>query len=340
MQVTQTLLLTFILLLGACSKHTTNRKLPEPSLPSEAKVTPQTLQHETFDGRLNKQNVQIKFEEGGRGIYNIVISWPVWSHGVRLILDEQNPVFVKDRNYFRQPILSGSEVSVELFTLNEVGDHASSFYSKVQSPTDLIIEKDIHLSARTNLEANRIFFVNTSKIFTHGHSLFIKASLIQTKTKIQHEAKRLSLLESHIVTRLPGEIAKSMSELGGARVEIQAKKAIGQLNIAMVGINGNDRMFGGRVGSLDVFIDDYTEFRLGALLIPGEAGKGPWVTAFSPNNFVLECDRSTHVDKNGYNLANLAIDVQDRALCLAETVQTNTESPFIYDATQSDPKRK
>lgn len=340
MATTQILLVTVLLILGACSKHTTDTKSPEPVLPSEAKVeAPKTPQYESFDGRLNKENVQIKFEESGPGIYDMVISWPNWSPGVMLILDEQNPIFVKDRNYFRQPILNGSEATIELFTLTEAGGQASSFYSKVQSPTDLVITKDIHLSGHTTLEANRIFFVNTSKIFTHGHTLFIKASLIQTRTKIYPEAKHLSLLESHIITRHPGEVAKSMSEVSGAMIEIRAKKAIGQLNVAMVGINGNDRMFGGRVGSLDVFIDDYTEFRLGAILLPGKAGKGPWVTAFSPN-LVLECDRSTHVNEIGYNLANLKIDEHDRALCLAKNVQTNTDNPFIYDATQTDPKRK
>lgn len=99
-------------------------------------------------------------------------------------------------------------------------------------PRDIVIEKNLNLNTNLNLSGNRVYLVHGTQIQTNGFDLSIKANKI-----FADDAYLASFPSgSQALPLTPGK--------SGGSISIQAKDAIGRLNIELRGQKGGDGVDG------------------------------------------------------------------------------------------------
>lgn len=231
------LLVALTLSLGACAFKKDD---PEAKRVQNATDFLETLERQAFDGKLNEENVRIEFVEDDPGYYEMIVSWPKSVYGMKLSLDGQPYLLIKDNNTFRTQLTHNTLTKIHLIALNSIGGEVAVYYVEKISPADLVIGEDLHLNKDMSIDVNRVFFHNSSRIFTHGHNLNLATNKLYTNLEIKPDTVKMQAFDAHIQTYQPKDIAKDKAELAGPKISIRAKKAYGQLRIAMIGVNGKD----------------------------------------------------------------------------------------------------
>lgn len=237
MSLKHILIVTLTLSLGACAFK---KEDPKDERAQNATDFIETLERQAFNGQLSEKNVQVEFVEDDPGYYEMIVTWPKSVYGMKLSLNGHPHILIKDSNSFRKQLTHNSAINLHLIAMNAIGGEVDVYYVERRSPTDLVIDQDLYLNKETSIEVNRVFFHNSSRIFTSGHNLNIATNKLYTNLEIKPDTVKMQAFDAHIQTYQPKDIAKDKAELAGPNISIRAKKAYGQLRVAMIGINGND----------------------------------------------------------------------------------------------------
>jgi hypothetical protein len=234
------LLITSALLfsMAACSFKKPSAQSPEEKAAEEVI---QNIEQQKFNGQLSSDNVQIQFLEAEYpGSYELVITWPKDVPGMKVSLNEGHFKIVHGANSLRTTVMHTEKHSVHMVALNSIGGEISAHSITVYSPSDLIVGNDLHLHENTNLNLNRVYINKNGRILTHGKNLSLQTNKLYVDAEIKKSNTPMDLRYSHIITAVPGEVASSLDQLSGSKIDITAKKAYGHLAIAMIGVNGQD----------------------------------------------------------------------------------------------------
>lgn len=232
------LILALSLSLGACAFKKENS---ESDKAKNATDVIEALERQAFDGQLSENNVRIEFIESDEPeFYSLNISWPKPISMMKVSIDGQPYTFVKNTNSFQKKVIHSKKIKIHLVALNAMGGEISSYPVETFAPADFLIDEDIYLQKHERISVNRLYFLNNSKILTNGYNLDLKANKLFTNLHIKSDASRMNYSNAHILTNFPNETAKEKEFLRGSIISIAAKKAIGQLRIAMVGLNGQN----------------------------------------------------------------------------------------------------
>ncbi len=232
------LLVALSISLGACAFKKDD---PESEKAKNATDVIEALERQAFDGQLSAEIVRIEFIESDEPeFYSLNISWPKPISMMKVSIDGQPYSFVKNTNSFQKQVIHSKKIKIHLVALNAMGGEISSYPVEATAPADFLIDDDIQLQKHERISVNRVYFLNNAKILTNGYNLDLKANKLITNLPIKSDASRMNYSNAHILTNFPNEIAKEKEFLRGSIISITAKKAIGQLRIAMVGLNGQD----------------------------------------------------------------------------------------------------
>lgn len=238
MSVQNALILILSLSLGACAFK---KEDSEANKSKNATDVIETLERQAFDGQLNEQNVRVQFIEIEKTeFYQLIITWPQSISMMKVGIDDHPHIFVKGTNRFQKQVIHSKLVKIHLVALNSMGGEISPYYTEVVSPSDLLVDEDILMQKNESIVVNRVYFLNNAKIFTNGYDLSLKTAKLYTNLPVKPDDSRMNFSNVHILTHYPNEIAQDKSFLRGSIISITAKQAIGQLRVAMVGLNGQD----------------------------------------------------------------------------------------------------
>lgn len=237
--VLRTLTLMMLLLgLGACSFKKPSAQSPEEKAAAEVL---QTIEQQKFDGQLSESNVRVQFlETQVPGEYTLLVQWPQGIPAMKVSLNNRHYQIINNATSMRDVSFAGQENSIHLIALNSIGGEISALALKANAPKDLIINRDVELTENTNYDVNRVYFLNKAKVRTNGFNLSIQTNKLYTGLEVQSKTNPMIPNEAHIVTFPLTNVATSYDQLKGSTIEIKARKAFGQLRIAMIGINGQD----------------------------------------------------------------------------------------------------
>lgn len=237
MSLKHILIVTLTLSLGACAFKKDD---PEAKKAQNATDFIETLERQAFNGKLSEQNVRVEFVEDDPGYYEMIVTWPKSVYGMKLSLNGLPHVLIKDNNNFRKQLTHNTAITLHLIAMNAIGGEVDVYYTERRSPADLVIDQDLHLKKETSIDVNRVFFHNSSRIFTYGYNLNLATNKLYTNLEIKPDTVKMQAFDAHIQTYQPKDFAKDKAELAGPKISIRAKKAYGQLRVAMIGVNGND----------------------------------------------------------------------------------------------------
>lgn len=242
MSLKSILIFALSLSISACAFQ---KEDPEAAKAKNATDVIETLERQAFDGQLSEENVQVSFvEDESPGLYLLVINWPDNISAMKVGIGDLPHTFVRGENSYRKQVFHSDVSKIHLIALNAMGGEISSYFIEVTAPSDLIINKPFEMQKHEVIDVNRLYFLDRSRIITNGYDLKLKTKILYTNSEIESDTTRMTLPSAHILTHFPDEVAKDKALLRGSIISITAKKAIGQLKVAMIGLNGQDGAHG------------------------------------------------------------------------------------------------
>lgn len=291
-----------------------------------------TVKALAYSGELNEQNVEFSFLEDEPGIYTLKIAWPTGVPSMKMSLNESPYEILNNANSYTFKVLESSITKVHLVALNSLGGESSTLAAELKAPVDMLIKEDRYFHEDTALSANRIYFFNKARLFTHGNNLSISTNKLYIDNEIQPRSTSLHVSEAHIISAIPGRKAPSIAFLAGSKIQIKAAKAYGHLRIAMVGydgINGSDGAAGeqgaqGAKGS-DGIVQYVEDFCVGNDGMPCRRAKTEVVCKTHPTNGLVGGNGSPGGDgtdgTRGGSPGNLSVLVEDSSQFYLEVAQ-------------------
>lgn len=199
----------------------------------------ETLVRSTTSERVSKDEIGIQLgDDEGFNKFQLSITWPIRTYRAEIKIDNEKIESLihsySKRNIEGHPGLL--HISVTLF--NELGgvighhDESREFHKDIQISEPISLEEE--------LIVNRLLITTGGRIITNGHDLTIKAKKIIIEDTYNPGAA-FRPEDAHILTVLPG--TKSSTTEGKpahARIKIEAKEAVGDLRVALIGFDGND----------------------------------------------------------------------------------------------------
>ncbi|QDK45357.1 hypothetical protein DOM22_09425 [Bdellovibrio sp. ZAP7] len=188
---------------------------------------------------LKESTVPVTFEEKDLGYYEFKIQWPESVGSVEVYLNNNFETTVTGKNYFTKVVLHNEVVSYRIRAYASVqrgGAFIQEYFNTSQAPFDFLIYQNFNMKEDVVAEAKRAYIHSGSKIVTNGHNLTIKAEkLIVAEFKGPQSGNPAQY--SQIVTHETSEPSKTNFS---SKINIQAKVAIGTLQIAMIGKDGQN----------------------------------------------------------------------------------------------------
>ncbi len=198
-------------------------------------------QLETKAGVLTAENVSVEFiEQPQPERYRMIVSWPSSVPSMIVQINDEFETTTTSSNSYQRDVRSNTTYRIKLISKDSQGTDITRREFVKESPKDLIIKDTISLSKNSNESVNRIFFFPNAQIITNGYDLSLTTNkLIVEKIDSSNSPYRSLWRESQILTTVDQTTSRA-EQLAGSKITITAKKAIGELHVALIGYNGTD----------------------------------------------------------------------------------------------------
>lgn len=200
---------------------------------------------EYFDKRaeaakINESNVKHDIIPNAEvGLYDIVLTWPESIPGVSIQIKGENPVFPEGNSY-AFTAQSGDLVKVYMVALNQYRNPVDNYEFSIQVPKDLIVDRVMSLeSTGAELFFKRIKFSSGGTLVSGLNDLMIKTEYLEVDNR-DLSWSRGRFDSPHITTIELNTSTVSNHPYNGGKIRITAKKAVGELLINSIGLDGND----------------------------------------------------------------------------------------------------
>lgn len=228
-----------VLSLSACAFRKDEPAPPKP--PTVAEEIVETIKKEreleAANGVLTTDNVEFRYEEMPEpNSYKLIIRWPKSIPQMSLTVDDK-PLIHLRHVFSKEFVVRGDEDhKIHMVAYGAVSEAPLSHFDvEGRSPKDFVFNKRFEIKENTTMNGNRLFILPGGKIITNGFGLMINVNKFIVKNT-EEKIGQDFISRSHILTVNPGTVATDDAELNGSLISISAKEAIGDLNIAMIGM--------------------------------------------------------------------------------------------------------
>lgn len=237
-----------MLFVNACAFEKDSGEKLKPSDEVVENLKNQQVQ-ESVDGKLTEENVRVWFEElPTAGLYELNISWPKDIARAELAINDDERILTGIHSY-KQIVEDDREFKIRLKSHGSLISNLSIYTAKVKSPKDYLVRTLRTLKEDEAIKANRVFFLSGARIETLGHSLSIETNFLIVEDTLDTTEGAAVFKKTNIITNLPNRVATEKRELLGSNIYIKAKKAVGHLAIAMIGVDGRNGRSGEQIAA-------------------------------------------------------------------------------------------
>ncbi|QLY27062.1 hypothetical protein [Bdellovibrio sp. KM01] len=189
---------------------------------------------------LKESTVPVTFEEKDLGDYEFKIQWPDSIGSVEIYLNNQYQETVTGKNYFKRIVSQGEQISYRIRAYASIANGGvliGEYENIATAPVDLLVYNSRSLNADLKmLNVNRAYFRTDTKIITNGFDLTIIARTLIVEDVVGTQNGKPGQY-SQIVTHPTHEPSKTNRS---SNIKIKADRAIGKLQIAMIGKDGHN----------------------------------------------------------------------------------------------------
>ncbi len=200
---------------------------------------------EYFDKRaestkVNKSDIKFKTVPNVEvGLYDVVITWPESIPGLSIQVAGEKTVFPEGNTYV-YTVNSGGYSKVDIIVLNQYGNPVGNFDYDIRIPRDLVVDEVMSLDASSgSYSFKRIKITNNGMLVVGTDELKIEAEYLEVDNR-DFSSARGRFNFPHITTlKLNTDNLGTMVD-HGRPISIYVKKAVGELLINSIGLDGND----------------------------------------------------------------------------------------------------